>query len=165
MYYIVVGHDTYLNYSFIKNFNFSIEELEEEHSQLKREYREKCREHEQLKRLCAKLKDDLAVTKAESEERDRLISEKGLVIVSEEVVSSEDGTIQPPKKALVSIENAQLLETAGDGSLGKNSLNIFYQHVIVICITCICLDERKRKPTLTSILVDRVIFSTLSSKF
>lgn len=96
-----------------------IEELEEEHSQLKREYREKYREHEQLKRLCTKLKDDLAVTKAELEERDRLITEKNLVIVGEEVPPLDDGTILPPKKALVSVENAQLLESAGDGSLGK----------------------------------------------
>ncbi|KAJ8927437.1 hypothetical protein NQ314_020107 [Rhamnusium bicolor] len=94
-----------------------LEELEEEHSQLKREHREKCREHDQLKRLCTKLKDDLAVTKAELDERDRLITEKGLVIVGEEVPPDEDGTIQPPKKALVSLENAQLLESAGDGSL------------------------------------------------
>lgn len=93
--------------------------MEEEHSQLKREYREKYREHEQLKRLCAKLKEDLAVTKAELEERDRLITEKNLVIIGEEVSPSEDGTILPPKKALVSVENAQLLESAGEGSLGK----------------------------------------------
>ncbi|XP_074039907.1 leucine-rich repeat flightless-interacting protein 2 isoform X2 [Leptinotarsa decemlineata] len=94
-----------------------LEELEEEYSQLKREHRDKCREHDQLKRLCVKLKDDLAVTKYELEERDRLISEKGLVIVGEEVPPDEDGTIHPPKKALVSAENAQLLESAGDGSL------------------------------------------------
>ncbi|KAJ8978670.1 hypothetical protein NQ317_019106 [Molorchus minor] len=94
-----------------------LEELEEEHSQLKREHREKCREHEQLKRLCTKLQDDLAVTRAELEERDRLIAEKGLIIVGEEVPPDEDGTVHPPKKVLVSIENAQLLEDAGDGSL------------------------------------------------
>lgn len=93
--------------------------MEEEHSQLKREYREKYREHEQLKRVCSKLKEDLAVTKTELEERDRLIAEKNLVIIGEEVPASEDGTILPPKKALVSVENAQLLESAGDGSLGK----------------------------------------------
>lgn len=96
-----------------------LEELEEEHSQLKREHRDKCREHEQLKRLYTKLRDDLAVTKAELDERDRLIAEKGLVIVVEEVEPSEDGTILPPKKALVSAENAHLLESAGDGSLGN----------------------------------------------
>ncbi|KAG5879724.1 hypothetical protein JTB14_023040 [Gonioctena quinquepunctata] len=94
-----------------------LEELEEEYSQLKREHRDKCREHEQLKRLCVNLKDDLAVTRHELEERDRLIFEKGLVIVGEELPPDEDGTILPPKKALVSAENAQLLESVGDGSL------------------------------------------------
>lgn len=103
---------------------FRLEELEEEHSQLKREHRDKCREHEQLKRLTAKLKDDLAVTKYELEERDRLIAEKGLVIVGDDSppedemngeTSSRNST---PRKALVSIENAQLLESAGEGSLG-----------------------------------------------
>lgn len=101
-----------------------LEELEEEHSQVKREHRDKCREHEQLKRLVAKLKDDLTVTRAELEERDRLIAEKGLVIVGEEV-PPEDGDdvgingMGTPKRALVSAENAQLLESAGEGSLGK----------------------------------------------
>uniref|UniRef100_V5GKD3 Leucine-rich repeat flightless-interacting protein 2 n=1 Tax=Anoplophora glabripennis TaxID=217634 RepID=V5GKD3_ANOGL len=94
-----------------------LEELEEEHSQLKREHREKCRDHDQLKRLCTKLKEDLAVTKAELEERDQLITEKGLVIVAEELPPDEDGLVQSPKKALISIENAQMLEGAGDGSL------------------------------------------------
>lgn len=102
-----------------------LEELEEEHSQLKREHREKCRDFDQLKRLCAKLKDDLAVTRAELEERDQLISEKGLVIVGEDSINEEEqrngdvslSSIGTPKKALVSVENAQLLETAGEGSL------------------------------------------------
>ncbi|XP_068898862.1 leucine-rich repeat flightless-interacting protein 2 isoform X9 [Tenebrio molitor] len=101
-----------------------LEELEEEHSQLKREHREKCREHDQLKRLCAKLKDDLAVARTELEERDQLISEKGLVIVGEDVINEEQrngdislSSIGTPKKALVSVENAQLLQSAGEGSL------------------------------------------------
>ncbi|XP_072379616.1 leucine-rich repeat flightless-interacting protein 2 isoform X2 [Diabrotica undecimpunctata] len=96
-----------------------LEELEEEHSQLKREHREKCREHQTLKSICAKLKEDLAVTRYELEERDRLIAEKGLVIVGDDASpDDEDEEVQhPPKKALVSVENAHLLETAGDGSL------------------------------------------------
>jgi len=40
---------------------------------LQREHRDKCREHDQLKRLAAKLKEDLQIYKAELEERDRLI--------------------------------------------------------------------------------------------
>ncbi|XP_050302976.1 leucine-rich repeat flightless-interacting protein 2 isoform X2 [Anthonomus grandis grandis] len=89
-----------------------LEELEEENSQLKREHRDKCREHEQLKRLCQQLKDDLRLYKLELEERDRLIEEKGLVIVCGD--PGENG--EPPKKALVQAENARLLE-GGDGSL------------------------------------------------
>lgn len=100
-------------------FDSRLEELEEEHSQLKREHREKCRDHDQLKRLSVKLKEDLAVTKAELIERDQLIAEKGLIIVCEELPPDEEGLTQSPKKALISIENAQMLESAGDGSLGK----------------------------------------------
>lgn len=40
---------------------------------LQREHRDKCREHDQLKRVTAKLKEDLQIYKAELEERDRLI--------------------------------------------------------------------------------------------
>lgn len=88
-----------------------------------------------MKRLCAKLKDDLAVTQIELEERDRLITEKGLVIVGEELPPSEDGTIQPPKKALVSVDNAQLLNSAGDGSLGKKLvLSWILKHFFVLNI-------------------------------
>ncbi|KAK9709003.1 LRRFIP family [Popillia japonica] len=100
-----------------------LEELEEEHSQLKREHRDKCREHDQLKRLSARLKEELAVTKSELEERDRLITEKGLVIVGDDSLREEpssDGAVNglgTPKKALVSAENAQLLDTIGEGSL------------------------------------------------
>ncbi|KRT78972.1 hypothetical protein AMK59_8682 [Oryctes borbonicus] len=100
-----------------------LEELEEEHSQLKREHRDKCREHDQLKRLSARLKEELAVTKDELEERDRLIAEKGLVIVGDDSLCEEpssDGAVNglgTPKKALVSVENAQLLDAVGEGSL------------------------------------------------
>lgn len=101
--------------------------MEEEHSQLRREHRDKCREHDQLKRLATRLKEDLAVVRAELEERDRLIAEKGLVIVGEDVPPDEENSIgdsslnsvSSPRKALVSVESAQLLENAGEGSLGK----------------------------------------------
>lgn len=96
-----------------------IEELEEELSQLRREHREVCRENDQLKRSATRLKEDYVACKTELEERDRLIAEKGLVIVGE-VLSDEDGVgdaSRTPKKALVSIENAELLESAGEGSL------------------------------------------------
>lgn len=74
------------------------------------------------------------MTKAELEERDRLIAEKNLVIVGEEVPPLEDGTILPPKKALVSVENAQLLESAGDGSLGVLINIIYYKTFTKYCI-------------------------------
>ncbi|XP_017769563.1 PREDICTED: leucine-rich repeat flightless-interacting protein 2 isoform X1 [Nicrophorus vespilloides] len=102
-----------------------LEELEEECSQLKREHRDKCRDFEQLKRLTTRLKEDLAVARAELEERDRLISEKGLVIIAEEESvnggeETTDGISNGQtrlRKALVSAENAHLLEHAGEGSL------------------------------------------------
>lgn len=115
---------------FINCFFSRLEELEEEHSQIRREHRDKCREHDQLQRLVTKLKDDLAVTKTLLDERDRLIAEKGLVIIGEDIpldelnTSGETGAvngISTPKKALVSAENAHLLENAGEGSLGKLS--------------------------------------------
>jgi hypothetical protein len=40
---------------------------------LQREHRDKCREHDQLKRATVKLKEDLEMYKAQLEERDRLI--------------------------------------------------------------------------------------------
>lgn len=105
-----------------------LEELEEEHSQLKREHRDKCRDFDQLKRLASQLKDDVAVVKAELEERDRLITEKGLVIVIEDLIPIEEQNSRDisncssagntPRKALVSAKNAQLLENSGEGSLG-----------------------------------------------
>ncbi|XP_066998100.2 leucine-rich repeat flightless-interacting protein 2 isoform X2 [Anabrus simplex] len=103
-----------------------LEDLEEQQAQLQREHRDKCREHDQLKRASTKLKDDLDWCKTQLEERDRLIHEAGLMIVGDDQVSSEDessgedskdNSKRLPKKALVSIENAELLQTAGEGSL------------------------------------------------
>lgn len=122
-----------------------IEELEEEYSQLKREHRETCREHDQLKRVAVRLKEELAAYKFELEERDKLIAEKGLVIVGENVPEESENCIdgnatsRTPKKALVSIENAELLENAGEGSLGislvflRNTKNIYKQICFYRC--------------------------------
>ncbi|CAH1156027.1 unnamed protein product [Phaedon cochleariae] len=88
-----------------------LEDLEEEHAQLRREHRDEVREREQLRRACAKLRDDLAATARELQERDRLIADKGLVVVQTE---GEGGGVQ---RALVTAENARLLEDAGEGSL------------------------------------------------
>nr|CAD7575333.1 unnamed protein product [Timema californicum] len=90
---------------------------------VRREHRDKCREHDQLKRASAKLKEDMEWYKAQLEERDRLIQEKGLIIVGDDQLSSEDESVcddspkKPPKRALVSVESAEMLETAGEGSL------------------------------------------------
>lgn len=68
------------------------------------------------------------MVKVELEERDKLIAEKGLVIVGEDVPDEEgvhkgDNNLNncnnTPKRALVSVENAQLLESVGGGNLGE----------------------------------------------
>ncbi|XP_049956277.1 leucine-rich repeat flightless-interacting protein 2 isoform X1 [Schistocerca serialis cubense] len=106
-----------------------LEDLEEQHAQLQREHRDKCREHDQLKRAATKLKEEVEWFRIQLEERDLLIKEAGMTIVGDDHVSSEDDsggesggtpTRQPPSKprrALVSIESAELLGTAGEGSL------------------------------------------------
>ncbi|GLH08631.1 Leucine-rich repeat flightless-interacting protein 2 [Gryllus bimaculatus] len=106
-----------------------LDDLEEQHSQLQREHKEKCREHDQLKRAWDKLKEDMEWCKSQLEERDQLIQEAGLMIVGDTQVSSDEESSEeddsgdktqskrPPKRALVSIENAELLQTAGEGTL------------------------------------------------
>ncbi|KAK7867057.1 hypothetical protein R5R35_005691 [Gryllus longicercus] len=106
-----------------------LDDLEEQHFQLQREHKEKCREHDQLKRAWDKLKEDMEWCKSQLEERDQLIQEAGLMIVGDTQVSSDEESSEeddsgdktqskrPPKRALVSIENAELLQTAGEGTL------------------------------------------------
>ncbi|XP_063233157.1 leucine-rich repeat flightless-interacting protein 2 isoform X2 [Bacillus rossius redtenbacheri] len=102
-----------------------LEDLEEAHAQLQREHRDKGRELDQLKRTTAKLQEDMEWYKGEMEERDRLIQEKGLTIVGDDASSDDDGSDEPdsntPKKprkrALVTIESAELLQSVGEGSL------------------------------------------------
>ncbi|KAK6618390.1 hypothetical protein RUM44_002842 [Polyplax serrata] len=89
----------------------NLEDLEESHNQLLRENREKCREHEQLKRVTVKLRDDLSLYKSQLEERDRLITNCGLVIVG-----GDEGE-NSSEKALVSAGTAEALQQAGTGSL------------------------------------------------
>nr|XP_018904187.1 PREDICTED: leucine-rich repeat flightless-interacting protein 2 isoform X3 [Bemisia tabaci] len=123
------------------------EELEESHAQLQREHRDKCREHEQLKRLFSKVQGELEFFRLQLEERDSLIKEQGLTIVGGEYSSedekSDEGlrevnglengstdscnpvnnhderkrTKKSTKRALVSIKAAELLNSAGEGSL------------------------------------------------
>jgi len=99
-----------------------LEELEETTAQLRRELREKNRDVEQLKRVSQRLKEDLDICKAQLLERDTLIQENGLVIVDNKESEDEDNEniengLCHRKRVLVSTEAAELLETAGRGSL------------------------------------------------
>ncbi|KYM94675.1 Leucine-rich repeat flightless-interacting protein 2 [Cyphomyrmex costatus] len=115
-----------------------LEELEETTTQLRRELREKNRDVEQLKRVSQRLKEDLDICRAQLLERDTLIQlfkikhnivkkylviyENGLVIVDNKENEDEDNEniengLCHKKKLLVSTEAAELLETAGKGSL------------------------------------------------
>ncbi|XP_032678826.1 leucine-rich repeat flightless-interacting protein 2 isoform X2 [Odontomachus brunneus] len=98
-----------------------LEELEETTAQLRRELREKNRDVEQLKRVSQRLKEDLDLCKAQLYDRDELIKENGLVIVEyvsedDDYENTENGPCHP-RRVLVSTEAAELLETAGKGSL------------------------------------------------
>lgn len=88
-----------------------LEEMEESHAQLQREFKEKSRDHDALKRANDKLSEELKLVQGQLTERDTLIEEQGLVIVT---VENEDGT--DARRALVTAENAQLLKSA-QGSL------------------------------------------------
>lgn len=90
-----------------------LEEMEESHSQLQREFKDKTRENNALKRQTDKLVEELKLVQGQLNERDQLITEQGLVIV---LVENEDGS--DAKRALVTVENAQLLGSV-QGSLGE----------------------------------------------
>jgi hypothetical protein len=97
-----------------------LEEMEESYAQLQREYRDKSRAHDNLKRNNDKLNDDLKMVQGQLNERDQLIAEHGLVII---VVENEDGS--DAKRVLVSNENAKMLEQV-EGSIGMNLYIFFY---------------------------------------
>ncbi|XP_035902585.1 leucine-rich repeat flightless-interacting protein 2 isoform X2 [Anopheles stephensi] len=94
-----------LNYQ-IQLLKDKLEEVEESHAQLQREYREKCRDREALKRNNDKLSEELKLVQGQLQERDALIEQYGLVIVT---VENEDGT--DAHRALVTADNAQLLKS------------------------------------------------------
>ncbi|KAH0947182.1 hypothetical protein HN011_001179 [Eciton burchellii] len=99
-----------------------LEELEETTAQLRRELREKNRDVEQFKRANQRLKEDSEICRAQLLERDTLIQENGLVIIDDEASEDEDNrNIENGpchrRRVLVSTEAAELLETAGRGSL------------------------------------------------
>lgn len=91
-----------------------VEEMEETHAQLQREYKDKCRDYETQRRTNEKLMEDLKLVQGQLNERDTLIAGEGLTIVT---IENDDGT--DAKRALVTNENAQLLDTH-QGSLGRH---------------------------------------------
>lgn len=98
-----------------------LEDMEESYSQLQRECKEKTRDCNALKRSLDKLNEELKLVQGQLNERDTLITEQGLVIVA---IENEDGT--DAKRALVSVENAQLLGSV-QGSLGR--LEVFRRSI------------------------------------
>ncbi|XP_020714351.1 leucine-rich repeat flightless-interacting protein 2 isoform X2 [Ceratitis capitata] len=88
-----------------------LEEVEESYAQLQREFKDKSRDCNALKRNLDKLNEELKLVQGQLTERDKLIAEQGLVIVA---IENEEGT--DAKRALVSVENAQLLGSV-QGSL------------------------------------------------
>lgn len=122
-----------------------LEEMEESYAQLQREYREKARDHDALKRNNDKLTEDLRLTSGQLNERDQLIAEQGLTIV---LIENDDGS--DARRALVSVENAHLLGTV-QGSLGKSAFGLqwrFFERVLSppICrFRCSTSTIRRRK--------------------
>lgn len=104
-----------------------MEDIEENHLQLQKENKEKCREYDRLIREKIKLCKETSYLKLQIDQRDKLIQEHGLVLVTEDGELQSDQTEDSmqtltengskPKAALVSHEAAQLLEQAGEGSL------------------------------------------------
>lgn len=121
----------------------TLEEVEESRAQLSREHRDKCRDFELLKRTNEKLREEHSLVVGQLNERDALIAERGMVIV---IVENEVGT--DAKRTLVSLDNAELLESV-QGSLGKmndGTVNREKQaliHVNVICYRC-TIEETER---------------------
>lgn len=101
-----------------------VEEMDETHAQLQREHKDKCRELETLKRTSEKLMEDLKLVQGQLNERDTLIACEGLTIVT---IENEEGT--DAKRALVSNENAQLLDTH-QGSLGIQRHILYFMFAV-----------------------------------
>ncbi|XP_064555591.1 leucine-rich repeat flightless-interacting protein 2 isoform X2 [Drosophila montana] len=87
------------------------ETMEESFAQLQREFKNKLRDCNTLKRNLDRTTLELSLVQGQLSERDALIEEHGLIIVSIENSDSSDA-----KRALVSVENANILSTV-QGSL------------------------------------------------
>ncbi|XP_068154458.1 leucine-rich repeat flightless-interacting protein 2 isoform X1 [Drosophila tropicalis] len=87
------------------------ETMQESLAQLQREYKEKMREYNALKRNLDRTTLELQLVQGQLNERDSLIAEQGLVIVA---IENSDGS--DAKRALVSVDNANVLASV-QGSL------------------------------------------------
>ncbi|EDW71051.1 uncharacterized protein Dvir_GJ18437, isoform B [Drosophila virilis] len=87
------------------------ETMEESFAQLQREFKNKLRDCNTLKRNLERTTLELSLVQGQLCERDALIEEHGLIIVS---IENSDGS--DAKRALVSVENANILSTV-QGSL------------------------------------------------
>lgn len=114
----------------VELYKDKFQDLEAAYSVLQKEHKDKCREHEQLKKLLVKQKEDLAFFRSQLEERDRLIEEQGLVVITNgedsfhnlhEEEQNENNHIDYKKKLsnriLISSQSAELLQNLGEGSL------------------------------------------------
>ncbi|XP_065200201.1 leucine-rich repeat flightless-interacting protein 2 isoform X2 [Planococcus citri] len=115
----------------VELFKDKYHDLEAAFSVLQKEHKDKCREHEQLKRLFVKQKEDLDFFKSQLEERDRLIEEQGLVVIingdengihsSLDDEQNDSNHIDYKRKlsnrVLISSQSAELIQNLGEGSL------------------------------------------------
>lgn len=90
--------------------------IQESFAQLQRELKNKFRDCNSLKRNLDHATLELNLLQGQLNERDALIAEQGLVIVA---IENSDGS--DAKRALVSIENSNILATV-HGSLGNSIL-------------------------------------------
>ncbi|ETN62469.1 hypothetical protein AND_005839 [Anopheles darlingi] len=88
-----------------------LDETLEKHCQLQRENREKLKECTGLKRDLEKLQEELRLANGQVQERDALITQHGLLIVS---IENQDGS--DARRMLLSAENSELLGSVS-GSL------------------------------------------------
>ncbi|KAH8342230.1 hypothetical protein KR059_008826 [Drosophila kikkawai] len=98
----------------VKLLKDKCEIMQESFAQLQREFKEKMRDCNALKRSLDRANLELKLVQGQLNERDLLISEQGLLIVA---VENEDGS--DAKRALVSVDNAKLLASV-QGSLGES---------------------------------------------
>ncbi|XP_043067128.1 leucine-rich repeat flightless-interacting protein 2 isoform X1 [Drosophila bipectinata] len=97
----------------VKLLKDKCEIIQESYVQLQREFKEKLRDCNMIKRNLDRATIELNLVQGQLNERDLLISEQGLIIVA---IENSDGS--DAKRALVSIENANVLASV-QGSLDE----------------------------------------------